>query len=417
MSTFVRLSAMLLAVAAWLPAADLLLKPGDRIAVIGDSITEQRLYTRFIEVYLIASSGIAELDVAQFGWYGEHAGGWVNRGAASIDWFKPTVATTCYGMNDGGYTAYTDAIGTKYRAATAANAEQLQKAGVRDIVLGSPGAVDSVTFRRPVGAAVYNANLAQLGELVKAVAVEKGVRYADVHHPMLAAMARAKAAYGDNYHIGGGDGVHPDHNGHLLMAAAFLTALGCDGEIARITMTVDGTAKASAGRSVTTAVAGVVELDSTRWPYALSGNGRSPDSTRSIAPYTDFHEKLNRFVVAMPDCPWPRAKVTWGGKDVTVEGAQLKTGINLMELFTATPFDAPMEGLHQAVAAQQEVETILVKVLIHLNWRSHLEADAASKALFQQLIERQIVLRHEKAVAARALLKPVHHRIVVAAAP
>ncbi len=417
MSTCARLSAILLALAAWLPAADPLLKPGDRVAVIGDSITEQKQYSRFIEVYLLASSGVADLDVAQFGWGGERAGGWVNRGLKSIDWFKPTVATTCYGMNDGNYTTYTDAIGKTYRDATAAYTEQLKKAGVREIVLGSPGVVDSVTWRNPIGAAVYNKNLEKLGELGKEVASEKGVRHADVHHPMLEAMAKAKAAYGDKYHVGGGDGVHPDQNGHLLMAAAFLSALGCDGEIGRITLAADGTATASAGHIVTKAENGAVELDSARWPYVLGGDGKSPNSTRSIAPHTDFIEKLDRFVVAMPDCPWPKAKLTWGDKEVVVDGAQLKAGVNLMALFTATPFDAAMDGLHKAVAAQQEFETTLVKGLINVGWRDRIDADAASKALLQQLIDRQVVIRNEKMAAVRALLKPVHHRIAVSAAP
>lgn len=417
MTTCTRLSAILLAVAAWLPAAEPLLKPGDRVAVIGDSITEQKQYSRFIEVYLLASSGVADLDIAQFGWGGERAGGWVNRGLKSIDWFKPTVATTCYGMNDGSYTTYTDAIGKTYRDATAAYTELMKKAGVREIVLGSPGVVDTITWRNPVGAAVYNKNLEKLGELGKEVAAEKGVRHADVHHPMLEAMAKAKAAYGEKYHVGGGDGVHPDQNGHLLMAAAFLSALGCDGEIAHITLAADGTATASAGHTVSKAEKGAVELDSTRWPYVLTGDGKSPNSTRGIAPHTDFIEKLDRFVVAMPDCPWPKAKLTWGDKEVVVDGAQLKAGVNLMALFTATPFDAPMDGLHKAVAAQQELETALVKGLINVNWRDRIDADAASKALLQQLIDRQVVIRNEKMAAVRALLKPVHHRIAVSAAP
>lgn len=135
-----RLSAILLAVAAWLPAADPLFRAGDRIAVIGDSITEQKLYSRFIEVYLLASSGVADLDVAQFGWGGERASGWLNRWQKSVEWFKPTVATTCYGMNDGTYRAYTDDIGKAYRDSTARYTDQMKQAGVRELILGSPGA-------------------------------------------------------------------------------------------------------------------------------------------------------------------------------------------------------------------------------------------------------------------------------------
>lgn len=413
----VRLAAILLAAAAALPAAEPLLRAGDRVAVIGDSITEQKLYSRFIEVYLLASSGVADLDVAQFGWGGERAGGWNARGLKSIAWFKPTVATTCYGMNDGSYRAYSDDIGKAYRDATARYADQMRQAGVRALVIGSPGAVDTTTWRNPVGPAVYNQNLERLAGLAKEVAAEKGAAFADVHHPMVEAMAKAKAAYGDAYHVCGGDGVHPDQNGHLVMAGAFLAALGCDGAIARITLNADGSATASPGHAVATTEAGAVELDSVRWPFVLMGDGKSPGSTRSMAPHSGFIADLDRFVLAMPGCTWAKATITWGDKQAVVDGAQLKEGVNLMAVFAATPFDAASDALHKAVAAKQAVETTLVKQLICMGGRDQIEADPASKDLLQQLIDRQVVMRNERMAAVKAVLKPVRHRIAVAAAP
>ena len=50
--------------------------------------------------------------------------------------------------------------------------------------------------------------------------------FANVHEPMMRAMAGAKAAYGEAYHLCGPDGVHPAGNGHVVMAYAFLRAMG-----------------------------------------------------------------------------------------------------------------------------------------------------------------------------------------------
>src|SRR5690349_18037370 len=47
---------------------------------------------------------------------------------------------------------------------------------------------------------------------------------------------KAKAKFGAAYHATGGDGVHPDVNGHMVVAYAFLKALGCDREIGKITV-------------------------------------------------------------------------------------------------------------------------------------------------------------------------------------
>ena len=49
-------------------AAEPKLKSGDYVAVIGDSITEQRLYSLFIEDYLLMCKPALDLRATQFGW-------------------------------------------------------------------------------------------------------------------------------------------------------------------------------------------------------------------------------------------------------------------------------------------------------------------------------------------------------------
>ncbi len=44
------------------------LKKGDRLAIIGDSITEQRLYSKYIETWLTACHPELEIQCFQFGW-------------------------------------------------------------------------------------------------------------------------------------------------------------------------------------------------------------------------------------------------------------------------------------------------------------------------------------------------------------
>src|SRR5262245_19427579 len=56
-----------------------LVEPGDMIAIIGDSITEQRQYSVFIEDYLLMCQSVDKLQIAQFGWGGETAFGFQKR--------------------------------------------------------------------------------------------------------------------------------------------------------------------------------------------------------------------------------------------------------------------------------------------------------------------------------------------------
>src|SRR5881296_1552254 len=84
----------------------IILKKGHRVAVVGDSITEQKLYSRYIELYLTACLHELDLRVIQLGWGGETAGGFAGRMNNDLLPWKPDVVTTCYGMNDGGYKKY-----------------------------------------------------------------------------------------------------------------------------------------------------------------------------------------------------------------------------------------------------------------------------------------------------------------------
>ncbi|MCB1064219.1 MAG: hypothetical protein KDN20_15020 [Verrucomicrobiae bacterium] len=50
------------------PVVGPVIEKGDRIAIVGDSITEQKLYSNFIETYLLACTPQWDVQVFQFGW-------------------------------------------------------------------------------------------------------------------------------------------------------------------------------------------------------------------------------------------------------------------------------------------------------------------------------------------------------------
>src|SRR5687767_3363676 len=139
------------------------LQAKDFIAICGDSITEQKLYSIYIQNYLTMCRPQAELRAMQFGWSGEVAGGFLRR-MSNVLRFPVTVATTCYGMNDGGYAPLTPERAQTYRDATKAIVDLFKKTGVRFIVVGSPGAVDFKTWRPADAEAdkMYNKTLAEL---------------------------------------------------------------------------------------------------------------------------------------------------------------------------------------------------------------------------------------------------------------
>src|SRR6266404_4827025 len=118
----------------------LILKKGDRLAICGDSITEQKMYSRIMEDYLTMCVPELQNEVRQYGWSGERAPGFLARMTNDCLRFKPTVATTCYGMNDHEYRPYEEKIGQVYRENSAAIVEAFEANGVR-VIQGSPGCV------------------------------------------------------------------------------------------------------------------------------------------------------------------------------------------------------------------------------------------------------------------------------------
>ncbi|HEY5953220.1 MAG TPA: SGNH/GDSL hydrolase family protein, partial [Terrimicrobiaceae bacterium] len=226
------------------------LQPGDVVAICGDSITEQGLYSSFVETYLLACQPAKDIRTHQFGLSSETSWEFLNRVEADVLRFRPTVATTLYGMNDGGYGRIDPEREAAYRRATTEIVEKFKSGGVRFIVVGSPGAVDTDSFdaggTNVVGAEEYNTRtLRGLARIAREVASQEGVAYADVHSLFTDVMAKAKAKFGSHSHVAGADGVHPAANGHLIIAYAFLKALGCDGDIGSIKVDL-GTNEASA---------------------------------------------------------------------------------------------------------------------------------------------------------------------------
>lgn len=393
------------------------LNDNSRVALVGDSITEQKSYTRQLETYLTACAGLKNVDVFQFGWGGEQAGGCVARMENDILPWKPTIVTILYGMNDGRYRSYDEKIANNYESNLRKIAKFFQKNKV-DVVLASPQSVDRDTFQRgnKKSALVYNDTLTKLGERGKKVADSEKTGFADVNKVMNETMAKAKAEYGEKYPVCGGDGVHPHQNGHLLMTYALLEALGIDGKIAEIEMDfASGKANASSGHKVLSAKPGELQLESIRYPYCFAQNpGKNPNNPASILPFIDFQERFNNFKLEVKNLPSGKAEVQWGNQKKVFTADQLKKGINLAAEFTVNPFSANFNKIYNLTGVKQNFETWAVKNLITQKrnlkrYQMDKKLDGDFAKISSVLLDRQA----EYAKQVQAAHVPVKHVIKV----
>jgi hypothetical protein len=355
------------AVAAPAPRG-LLLRPGDRLAICGDSITEQRKYSRLMETYLTVCVPELRISVRQYGWSGEKAPGFLKRMKNDVLRFDPSIATTCYGMNDHRYQPYVPEYGQTYEENSRAIIHQFKEQGVR-LVQGSAGTVGKMpSWVKEAKGTVHDLNLSllQLRNIDVRLARSEGVGFADIFVPMLVQGFFAKQTYGDEYMITGKDGVHPDWAGQVVMAYAFLTALGLDGDIGTLRWDLArGRATASEGHRIVSSDKHMLQIESRRYPFCASGPLDQDSSIRSGMTLVPFNQHLNRFILKADNAKAKYYQVTWGETTRRYSAAELTNGINLADDFHVNPFSEAFNKVDEAVAKKQEYETRQIKTLFH----------------------------------------------------
>ncbi|HNS22635.1 MAG TPA: SGNH/GDSL hydrolase family protein [Sedimentisphaerales bacterium] len=393
------------------PPAQSLLKPGDRLAICGDSITEQKMYSRIIETYLTVCVPQLGVTVRQFGWSGERTPGFLARMENDVLRFEPTIATTCYGMNDHGYQPYQEQLGNVYRASSTDVIRLFKQHGVR-VIQGSPGTVGKMPawVKQAQGEVEdLNHSLAQFRNIGLGIATQEQVAFADVFRPMLVGGFEGKQRYGQDYMIAGKDGVHPGWAGQLVMAYAFLDAMGLDGNIGTITVNLaDNKATASEGHRILSSQAGQIEIESSRYPFCAAGPANDDGSIRSGMTLVPFNAELNRFLLVVPNAPAGNYRVTWGKTTRTYTAGNLAEGVNLAADFETNPFSEAFQRVDDAVAKKQAYETRQIKELFHgPEGRADMTMTAA-------LTEKA---RTPLADAIAKAFTPVRHTIVIKSEP
>jgi lysophospholipase L1-like esterase len=393
------------------------LKKGDRLAICGDSITEQKMYSLLMETYLTVCTPELAVTCRQHGWSGEQAMGFARRMANDVLRFKPTVATSCYGMNDHRYVPYTEQIGADYRKSQESVAQQFQDAGVRYII-GAPGNIHTVPQWVKSAAGTWetlNLSLLQLRNIDVEIAEQRKIGFADTFMTMLEAGYTARQRHGEEFAIEGKDGVHPAWAGQVVMAYGFLKALGLSsengghgGEVGSFTWNIGaGTATASSGHTVVKADAESLTLNSTKLPI-LPGEGDVAKFEVMKAGFAlvPFHETLNRFILTVPDASASSYTLTWGAESHDFTAAQLKAGVHLAKEFGRTPLDAVYRTTMEAIRLKQNFETKQMKEQMH---------GAAGKANMEGTVATTEKERDALVANVTAAFVPVEHTLTLKA--
>ena len=192
--------------------------------------------------------------------------------------------------------------------------------------------------------------------------------------------------------------------------AAFLKALGLDGDLGAFTLDLGaGKATATGGHEVVSFTDGELTAKSGRYPFcAPPAELKDDNSLRSGMALTDFNERFNRLRLVVRNAPAKSYSVAWGGETKTFTADQLAAGINLPAEFAKTPFDDAFKAVDAAVAKKQSYETKQIKSLFHG------EEGAVDMDATVALTEKA---RAPLAAAIRTAFVPVTHTLKLTAQP
>jgi lysophospholipase L1-like esterase len=330
--------------------ADFAIHDGDRVVFLGDSITEQRLYTTYIEAYALARHPTWNLSFRNVGWGGDTA--WlrqrfhpdekslfaaeggdldkmvddsVGRGLGrDVLPLKPTFVTVKFGMNDHSYQKFRPDIFRAYVRSQTEIAKDLKAAGARVAFL-TPQPIEE--HKPDPDKDVRNLSLRQFSDGLKEVAANNGALFVDQFDPYMKLMMAARAKDPGAF-IGGGDAVHPGPAGHTLMAWAILKGLGATAPVSSAAIQISSKTVTAVGCKVENLafVDGGVTFDRLDETLPLPVDERAEPALK-LAPVLD---DLSQYTLRVSGLAAGNYSITIDGESaLKASSEELATGVNL----------------------------------------------------------------------------------------
>lgn len=210
-----------------------LFKDGDRVCFIGNSITMNGRFHNYIELYYATRFPDRKIGFFNCGISGDVAGGMLRRMDSDILFHRPTWSVLMVGMNDVGRSQY-----SKERESEPGIKKKQQEALNRyfrnvdsivrilmnakcNIILQTPSIYDQTAKLQTAANVGVNDALGKCAEFLKTLSAKYKLPIVDYWTAMnkINAIVQKKDAANT---IVGTDRVHPDVQGHFIMAAQFL---------------------------------------------------------------------------------------------------------------------------------------------------------------------------------------------------
>jgi len=316
-----------------------LIHNGDRVVIYGDSITDNQLYPRIIEDFVVTRHPDWDVEFWNRGWGGDtaHYYGRFKRDCLSL---QPTIAIICLGMNDADYKPFDKAGFESYVDFLDKMVKDLKAIEAR-AVLVSPPTYDVAQKRllRHPGDHItrdmtdYPEVLREFSLGMLAVAKINNCKYIDLNQEYAKLLASGRARYGSTFKLTrSGDAVHPYGPGQLAMAVMILKGLNAPSEVAYLEIDAESNS--------------VIESRGAKLPMPLY------DGTEPVGTMLAVTDRLNKNILKIKNLPTGIYKLVVDTRHViTLDASGWTMGTNLSE----RSFTPEMKHSKEVAGATEEV--------------------------------------------------------------
>ncbi len=225
-----------------------IIRPGDRVLFLGDSITAAGHYVSYVEAHLRLQIKGDPVEVINLGLPSEGCTGLSEpdhpfprpnvheRLARALEKTRPDVVVACYGMNDGIYYPFSNDRFVKYQQGMRQLSQVIRKSGARLILL-TPPAFDPLPLKKagkllPAGEekyawfAIYEGYDDVIRKYADWLATERRLAdlVLDVYTPVVTYTAKKRET--NPGFVMSPDGVHVNVEGHQVIARGVVEGLG-----------------------------------------------------------------------------------------------------------------------------------------------------------------------------------------------
>ena len=209
----------------------------DRVVFLGNSITDGGHYHSFIWLYYMTRFPAMNLSVFNAGIGGDRVVEMVRRLDGDVFSKQPTVLVTTFGMNDSGYFEYNDPgadefadkkVKESYDVYQEMEKRYQQLPDTRIVMLGTSPYDEGAAVKDNKPFKGKNTAIRRIIDFQKASAQANHWEFFDLNQPMTQLNQRMQQQ-DSTFTLCGTDRIHPDNDGHMVMAYLFLKAQGFAG--------------------------------------------------------------------------------------------------------------------------------------------------------------------------------------------